>query len=144
MEKQFVSMTHSKLQSAFYLNASPCIGEDDERYDNQLFIEDLQEVFSLLIKAARNWFNIGLALGIKVAILEGIESNEDSDKARLREVLTHWLQSSPSRTWSDICKCLRSNIVQQDNIADAIELKYKGNIAPTFILKALYSINCLC
>ncbi|XP_064401306.1 uncharacterized protein LOC135347306 isoform X3 [Halichondria panicea] len=115
----------SKRQKLSTMNPGPT-SEDDERYDNQLFIEDLQEVFSLLIKAARNWFNIGLALGIKVAILEGIESNEDSDKARLREVLTHWLQSSPSRTWSDICKCLRSNIVQQDNIADAIELKYKG------------------
>ena len=103
------------------------IGEDDERYDNQLCIEDLQEVFSLLIKAARDWFNIGLALGIKVGILEGIESNENSDKARLREMLTHWLRSSPSCTWSDICKCLRSDTVQQNNLADTIKEKYKGN-----------------
>ena len=120
-------MTHSKLQSAFYLNASPYIGEDDERYDNQLCIEDLQEVYSLLIKAAKDWFDMGLALGIRVDILKGIKYNENSDKAHLREMLTHWLRYLPSCTWSDICKCLRSDTVQQDILADIIKEKYKGN-----------------
>ncbi len=83
----------------------------------------MQDIFSLLIKAAKDWFELGLALKIKVDILEGIESNKSSDKARLREMLTHWLRSSPSRTWSDICKGLRSDTVQQDVLA---EEKYKG------------------
>ncbi|XP_064401321.1 uncharacterized protein LOC135347312 isoform X2 [Halichondria panicea] len=115
----------SKRQKLSTMNPGPT-SEDDERYDNQLCIEDLQEVFSLLIKAAKDWLDMGLALGIKVDILKDIEYNENSDKARLREMLTHWLRSSPFPTWSDICKCLRSNLVKQDNIADAIELKYKG------------------
>ncbi len=102
------------------------IGEDDERDDNQLCIEDLQEVYSLLIKAAKDWFDMGLALRIKVGTLEGIKSRENSDKARLREMLTHWLRSSPSRTWSDICNGLRSDTVQQDVLADIIEEKNKG------------------
>ncbi|XP_064401311.1 uncharacterized protein LOC135347306 isoform X8 [Halichondria panicea] len=100
--------------------------EDDERYDNQLCIEDLQEVYSLLIKAAKDWFDMGLALGIRVDILKGIKYNENSDKAHLREMLTHWLRYLPSCTWSDICKCLRSDTVQQDILADIIKEKYKG------------------
>ncbi|XP_064401955.1 uncharacterized protein LOC135347813 isoform X3 [Halichondria panicea] len=101
-------------------------GEDDERDEDQLCIEGLQDIFSLLIKAAKDWFELGLALGIKVNTLEGIKSKENCDKARLREMLTHWLRSSSSRTWSDICNGLRSDTVQQDVLADIVEEKYKG------------------
>ncbi len=104
------------------------IGEDDERDENQLLIiGDLQEVFKSLITVTNDWFDLGLALGIKHNTLVGIKSGESSDKARLREMLTHWLQSSPSRTWSDICNGLRSETVQQDGLAKRIEDKYKGH-----------------
>ncbi|XP_064402405.1 uncharacterized protein LOC135348156 [Halichondria panicea] len=103
------------------------VHDDDQGDENQLCIDNLQDVFSLLIKAAKDWFELGLALKIKVDILEGIESNKSSDKARLREMLTHWLRSSPSRTWSDICKGLRSDTVQQDVLA---EEKYLKEAAP--------------
>ncbi len=102
------------------------VHDDDQGDEDQLCIEGLQDIFSLLIKAAKDWFELGLTLGIKVNILEGIDSNKNSDKARLREMLTHWLRSSPSRTWSDICNGLRSGTVQQDVLADIIEEKYKG------------------
>ncbi len=108
---------------------TPHIGvavHDDRGYENQLCIDDLQNVFSLLIKATNDWYELGLALGIQVDALEGIDSNRNSDKARLREMLTHWLRSSPSRTWSDICNGLRSDTVKQINLADKIEEKYKG------------------
>ncbi len=102
------------------------IGEDDGRYEDQLCIENLHEIFSQLIKAAKDWFELGLALGIQVDTLEGIDSNKNSDKARLREMLAHWLRSSPSRTWSDICNGLRSDTVHQNVLADTIKEKYKG------------------
>ena len=95
-------------------------GEDDQRDKNQLCIDDLQDVFSSLIKADKDWFELGLALRIKVGTLEGINSYKYSDKARLREMLTHWLRYSPSRTWSDICNGLRSGTVQQYILADTI------------------------
>ncbi len=106
------------------------IGEDDERDENQLCIDDLQNVFSLLMNATNDWFVFGLALGIKLNILEGIDSNKSSDKDRLLAMLTHWLRSSPSRTWRDICNGLRSNTVQQDVLADTIdsEGKHKGPV----------------
>ncbi len=104
------------------------VGEDEES-GNQLCIGNLQDVYSLLIPAAKDWFDLGLALKIKVDTLEGIESNKDTDKARLRGMLTHWLRSSPSRTWSDICNGLRSDTVQQTNLADTIEEKYRGSVS---------------
>ena len=116
------------------------IGEDDERGENQLCIEDLQDIFSLLIKAAKDWFELGLALGIKVDTLEAIDSNKNSNKAHLREMLTHWLRSSPSRTWSDICNGLRSDTVQQDNLADIIEEKGKKT---TIIFTKVFVLQCI-
>ena len=107
------------------------VNEDDQRDKNQLGTNDLQDVFSQLVEAAKDWFELGLALRIKVDILEGIDSNKNSDRARLREMLTHWLRSSPSRTWSDICNGLRSDTVKQINLADKIEEKYKGTIIQT-------------
>ncbi len=79
------------------------------------------------MKAANEWYNLGLALDIEFETLKEINSNESSsDKARLSEMLTHWLLSSLSCTWSDICNGLRSETVKQINLADAIEGKYKG------------------
>ncbi len=85
------------------------------------------DIFSQVIKAAKDWFDLGLALGIEVDFLEYINRIENNDKACLRAMLTHWLRSSPSRTWSDICNGLRSDTVQQYVLADKIEQKYKGS-----------------
>ncbi len=78
------------------------------------------------MEAINVWFELGLALGIPVATLKDIESNEIYNKNRLREMLTQWLESSPSRTWSDICNGLRSGTVRQDVLANTIEEKYDG------------------
>ncbi len=104
-------------------------GEDNQGDTDKLRINyDLQEVYSELVLAAKDWFDMGLALRIKVDILEGIKSKENSDKTCLREMLTYWLRSLPSSpTWSDICNVLRSNTVQQDNLAYTIEEKYPVN-----------------
>ncbi len=101
-------------------------GEDDERDENQLCIDDLQDVFSLLINAKERWFYLGLALHIKPGLLEGVKSKESCSTDRLCEMLAHWLRSSPYRTWSNICNGLRSETVKQDVLADTIEEKYKG------------------
>ncbi len=106
---------------------------DDRGCENQLCTKDLQEVFSNLMEVVNNWFNLGLALGIQVDTLEGIDSNKNSNQDCLREMLTHWLRSSPSRTWSDICIGLRSDTVKQNNLADKIEEKYKGTYSYLFL-----------
>ncbi len=87
----------------------------------QLKIDDLQEVFSALKSAAIKWFNLGLALGIKYDNLESIKSDNNGVTDCLREMLAHWLRSSPSRTWTDICNGLRNGTVELIALADKIE-----------------------
>ena len=111
------------------------VHDDDQGDENQaetnswhaqLFIKDLQEVFSQLMDAINDWCELGLALSIQISTLEDIESNKNCNKARLREMLAHWLRTSPSRTWSDLCKGLRSDTVKQYVLADTIDEKYNG------------------
>ncbi len=88
----------------------------------------MQEVLSHLKEAINVWFELGLALGIQVATLEDIECHTNHNRDGLRKMLTHWLQTSPSRTWSDICNGLRSDTVKQNVLANTIEEKYNGKI----------------
>ncbi len=78
------------------------------------------------MEAINVWFELGLALGIPVATLENIKCHTNHNKDGLIRMLTHWLESSPSRTWSDICNGLRSGTVRQDVLANTIEEKYNG------------------
>ncbi len=107
-----------------------------ERDENQLCIDNLQDVFSLLINAEKCWFYLGLALHIKPGTLESIKSKESCNTDRLCEMLTHWLQFSSSRTWSDICNGLRSETVKQNALADTIEDKHKQGI-DNYLLHAI-------
>ncbi len=102
------------------------VHEDDQGDENQLGTNNLQEILSELMDAINEWFNLGLALGIQDPTLKDIESNEKYNKDRLREMLAHWLQTSPSRTWRDICNGLRSNTVKHYVLADKIEKKYNN------------------
>lgn len=102
------------------------VHEDDQGDENQLGTNNLQEILSELMDAINEWFNLGLALGIQGPTLKDIESNEKYNRDRLREMLVHWLRTSPSRTWRDICNGLRSNLVKHYILADKIEKKYNN------------------
>ncbi|XP_064407321.1 uncharacterized protein LOC135352082 isoform X2 [Halichondria panicea] len=102
---------------------------DDQEDENQLYTKDLQEVVSQLMEAINVWFELGLALGIPVATLENIKCHTNHNKDGLIRMLTQWLESSPSRTWSDICNGLRSGTVRQDVLANTIEEKYDGRLS---------------
>ncbi|XP_064399904.1 uncharacterized protein LOC135346128 isoform X3 [Halichondria panicea] len=102
---------------------------DDQEDDDQLYTKDLQEVLSQLMEAINVWFELGLALGIPVATLENIKCHTNHNKDGLIRMLTQWLESSPSRTWSDICNGLRSGTVRQDVLANTIEEKYDARLS---------------
>ena len=102
-----------------------CLGTctDDQGKENQLSTNDLAEVLSELMDANNQWYNLGLMLGVQYGTLKGIKSTENDIQDCLREMLAHWLESSSSHTWRDICNALRSNTVKQGNLADTIEEK---------------------
>ncbi len=64
-------------------------------------------------------------MGVQDVTLRGIKSTENNIQDCLREMLTRWLRSSSSRTWSDICNGLRSDIVKKYVLAEKIEQKYE-------------------
>ena len=86
----------------------------------------LNHVYSELVEASNDWFDLGLALDIQHSTLEGLEHYRDS-KTCLREMLACWFKTKSSPlTWDHLCKCLRKSIVKRHDIADQIERKYKG------------------
>ncbi len=85
----------------------------------------MHTVNSALHTAADVWYNLGLELGVDPNRLDEISSRKNgSDKDNMRAMLKNWLQTSPSRTWTDICNALRDELVARNVLADAIERNY--------------------
>ena len=72
--------------------------------DHKLTSDDLHEVYVKLDDACTKWYNIGLALKLKVTTLDKIKSGSKDDvSACLREMLKHRLQAGGPLTWGDLC-----------------------------------------
>jgi len=88
----------------------------------------LAEVLENLYSAAKDWYNLGLALGTSEGTLSSIESNNHDDGKRLRVMLTQRLSVTPFLTYSKICQCLRRKIVDRYDVADSIEKFCEGQL----------------
>ncbi len=88
-----------------------------------LMLSDLQSVYEKVIKAARNWFNLGLALGLGHGTLDDIKDDYHRNKDCLREMIAVRLKTGPL-TYSDICQSLRARTVDRNDVAVAIEEAY--------------------
>ncbi len=93
--------------------------------ENQLSDKNLTEVYESVLNVATKWYDLGLSLQISVDKLKGIKSHCSDDQSCLREMLTHWLQTSRSCTWIDIYNGLTSDAVQRMDIARSIRVKCK-------------------
>ena len=91
-----------------------------------LTIDDLNSVYEKLIKAAKNWFCLGLSLNLDHDTLEDIKhDNHDKNKDCLLEMLAVRLNTGPL-TYSELCQSLRAPTVRRDAIAEAIEEECTG------------------
>ncbi len=111
--------------------SGPCIGAFIihaatlyQKIDKGLTIKDLDTVNSALHTAADVWSILGLRLRVYPDRLDEISSCKNGDKDNMCAMLKHWLQTSPSRTWTDICNALRDELVARNVLADAIEREY--------------------
>ncbi len=84
-------------------------------------LSDLQSVYEKVIKAARNWFNLGLALDLDYDTLNDIKDDYHRNKDCLREMIAARLKTGPPLTYSDICQSLRAPTVDRNDVAVAIE-----------------------
>ncbi len=86
-----------------------------------LTLGDLNSVYKNLIKAAGNWFNLGLDLGLGFDILNNIsDKHRDNNQTGLRDMIAACLKTGPL-TYSDICRSLRAPTVDRNDVAEAIE-----------------------
>ena len=85
-----------------------------------LALDDLNSVYINLIKAAGNWFNLGLDLGLGHDTLNDMKDDYHRNKDCLREMLAARLKTGPL-TYSEICQSLRAPTVGRNDVAEAIE-----------------------
>ena len=90
----------------------------------RLALKDLSTVHEELYDARFKWYNLGLKLGVEVAMLDKIKQEFSNASDCLREVLQHWLQSSPCPTWEEVCAALRSCTVGGHRLAQQLEGTY--------------------
>ncbi len=88
-------------------------------------LSDLQSVYVKLIQAARNWLDLGLALGLGHDTLSNIKDDYHGNKDCLREMIAARLKTGPL-TYSEICQSLRSPTVERNDVAEAIEKECTG------------------
>ena len=88
-------------------------------------LNDLNSVYKKLIKAAGDWLDLGLDLGLDPGTLKNIEHDYHRNKDCLREMLAARLKTGPI-TYSDICQSLRAPTVDRNDVAGAIEEECTG------------------
>ena len=89
--------------------------------------DDILTICEKLRSASKDWFNLGLALGMKITDLEDIEDAYRHNQRRLMKMVTKRLEvTDPEHpmTWPYICECLRSPTVERNDVAEEIEDKY--------------------
>ncbi|XP_064383408.1 uncharacterized protein LOC135332028 [Halichondria panicea] len=88
---------------------------------------DINTICESLKTATCNWFDLGLALGMKSNDLSDIEDEYRHNKRRLMEMVGKRLEvTDPEHpmTWPYICECLRRPTVERNDVAEEIEDKY--------------------
>ncbi len=89
--------------------------------------DDILTIFEKLRSASKDWFNLGLALGMKITDLEDIEDAYRHNQRRLMKMVARRLEvTDPEHpmTWPYICECLRRPAVERNDVAEEIEDKY--------------------
>ena len=85
-----------------------------------LTLGDLNFVYKNLIKAAGDWLDLGLDLGLDPGTLKDIKDEYRRNKDCLREMIAARLKTGPL-TYSEICQSLRSPTVERNDVAETIE-----------------------
>ncbi len=89
--------------------------------------DDIQTICESLNIASKDWFNLGLALGVKISHLENIEDEYRRNQRRLMKMVAKRLEvTDPEHpmTWPYICECLRRPTVARNDVAEEIEDEY--------------------
>ncbi len=89
-------------------------------------IKDAQTICEKLNIASNDWFNLGLAFGLRNYMLKDIQDQYTDNKRRLKEMVVKRLEVTDPKhpmTWLYICECLRRPTVGHTDLAKEIEGK---------------------
>ena len=87
---------------------------------------DILSICEKLKSVSKDWFNLGLAFGLKPSELMNIKDQYLHNKRRLMEMVGKRLEvTNPEHpmTWPYICECLRNPTVKLNDVASEIEGK---------------------
>ncbi len=111
-----------------------CVGSSPEEYTskNQIaqkpfFVltgDDILTIYEKLRSASKNWFKLGLALGVSYYEMENIQDRyQDNDRCLMMIVTKRLEVTDPENpmTWPYICECLRRPTVERNDVAEEIE-----------------------
>ncbi len=104
-----------------------------------LILSDLQSVYEKVIKAAKNWLDLGLTLDLDHDTLDNIKDDCHRNKDCLREMLAARLKTGPL-TYSEICSGLRAPTVERNDVAEAIEKACTGMNSNCACMMSLTSV----
>ena len=89
-------------------------------------ISDLQKVQELLVDVKKEWYSLGLALGLRQPTLKGIKQNEDDIDDCKREMLTEWLNQvdNSKPTYPSLEVALEKDTVKCRPVANIVHKHY--------------------
>ncbi len=89
--------------------------------------KDTRIICEKLETACKDWFHLGMAFDLEPSKLKNIEDQFSTNKRCLTEMIGKRFEITDSGhpvTWPYICECLRSRIVQRNDIAEEIEVEF--------------------
>ena len=90
-------------------------------------MESTRDVLHELSEITHEWFNLGLALNLKVSTLSSIETDKRTVDEHKREVMRSWLQKKDGckPSWQALVTALEDRLVKRPDVAHQIKPKYK-------------------
>ena len=86
--------------------------------------DDFGTIYQELWDVRSKWRYLGLALGLKPATLDAIETDHRYTDKCLYNVLLMWLKASPWRSWEDLFEALSVKTVGCQELAKQLRDKY--------------------
>ncbi len=86
-------------------------GSEQRNLDRVLTDDDLQEVYEAVYEARDKWFNMGMALKLKVGSLNAIKAGSGDVDENCLNMLQEWLHNGTNKTWRAIAEALGSKTV---------------------------------
>ena len=93
-----------------------------ESFFNSFLETDMRDILTATISETR-WFMLGVALNVEQHQLRRIESRYRDPQESLNHMLYSWI-SSGKATWSGLVEALRSPLMNNQQLAQEIEVKY--------------------